>query len=255
MDLKRLAGWVFDLDGVIWAGHRPMPGAPALVAALRAAGRGVVFLTNNSGQPAPELAQKLTGLGIPANPDQVVSAMSAAGDYLRDRYGNVRVLASGSAAMLEVLRGAGHTLVTDPAEAEAVVMGRDPKWTYSDLVSTCRAVERGIPFLALNMDLRYPVADGWFPGCGALAASVTAATGRHPEVVGKPARLLFQAALERLGIPAREAVMVGDTPASDIAGGLSVGMWTVLIGDATPEPAPHLQVSDPAALLQLWQAG
>jgi HAD superfamily hydrolase (TIGR01450 family) len=252
--LKKVQGWVFDLDGVIWAGKLALPGAVDLVAELRRAGRSVLFLSNNSGATAEQLAGRLTALGIPASPGDLVSPVAAAGQYLRERCGAVRVLVSGVPALADGLRAAGHTLVTDPLAAEAVVMGRDPAFTYETLALLSRAVDRGVPFLALNRDLRMPVEGGvWVPGLGALVAAVEAATGREAELVGKPHPLLFRTALAHLGLAPYEVVMIGDTPAADIAGGLAAGMWTVLVGGATAAPEAHLRVSDPAELLGRWQ--
>ncbi|MGE5675784.1 MAG: HAD-IIA family hydrolase [Mycobacterium leprae] len=255
MQLQEIKGWLFDLDGVIWAGEDPMPGAADLVAALRKAGRQVAFLSNNSGATAESLAQRIGQFGIMAETKDVISPIAAAGRYLAERYGKVKVLASGLPALAAVLAESGHTPVTDPYAAEAVVMGRNYEFTYDSLTTICRAVDRGIPFLALNKDARLPVEGGaWVPGLGAMVAAVVAATGREPLVVGKPSRLLFDTALAYLGTAPGETVMVGDTPAADIAGGRNAGMWTIKVGNAAGEPEAHWQVSDPAELLRLWQA-
>lgn len=254
---QQAEGWIFDLDGVVWAGAVALPGAPELVAALRAAGRRVVFLTNNSGETAAALAQKLTGLGIPAAAADVVSPVETAGSFLRERLGGpAPVLVSGVPALAAALARAGHRPVDDPDAAGAVVMGRDPLWSYARLAAVCRAVDRGVPWVALNLDRRLPLENGtWLPGLGALVASVVAATGREPEVVGKPSPLLFRAALARLGTAPDRTVMVGDTPEADVAGGRAAGLWTVLVGAAAGAPAPHGQVADPADLLRRWRAG
>ena len=175
----------------------------------------------------------------------MVSAVSAAGEYLRNQYGPVRVLVMGTHAVTETMMAAGHTPVTEPATAEAVVMGRDPNFNYERLAILCRAVDRRIPFLALNADKRFPVEDGSLPGLGALVAAVTAATGRQPEVVGKPSPLLFQTALAHLGTDCVRSVMLGDTPEADVAGALAAGMWTVLIGGAEGAPRAHLRAATP----------
>jgi HAD superfamily hydrolase (TIGR01450 family) len=254
VDLDLFKGWVFDLDGVIWAGREPMPGAVALVKALRQAGRRVVFLTNNSGATAEGLAERLTAMGIEATGADVVTPMAAAGDFLRDQAGPVKVLVSGLPELVEALQAKGHTPVTDPEEAEAVVMGRDPDFTYKRLVQVCRAVDRGVPFLVLNRDVRYPVeGGGWLPGLGAWVVAVEAATGRESTVVGKPSPLLFTTALERIGTTPAESVMVGDTPAADIAGGRGAGLFTILVGGSKAPPAADREAENLAHVLRIWQ--
>lgn len=255
MNLWDIRGWAFDLDGVIWAGNQPMPGAADLVAALRQEGRRVVFLTNNSTLLRSMVMEKLAAHGIPASPQEVVSTVETAAEQLLERYGRIRVLTMGIDVLNKAMEAAGHTVVADPNEAEAVVIGRDPGLTYERLTTTCHAVDRGIPFLALNVDARLPVEGGsWLPGVGPLVAAVQAATGRYPEVVGKPSPMLFHTALHHLGTTPEESVMVGDNPDTDIMGGLAVGMWTVQVGDTNGNPEPHLRVATPAELLSLWQA-
>ncbi len=249
MDLHAMRGWVFDLDGVIWAGQQLLPGAAEFVGALRESGRKVLFLTNHSMANDEGLVRRLGGHGIAVTTNDVLCPIDAAGHTLMEKYGPMKVLATGVPELFEALHKMGHTTVDDPFEAQAVVFGRSLDFSYADLVKVCRAVDRGVPFLTLNNDAYFPV-DGWarMPGLGALVAAVTTATGRQVEVVGKPSPLLFQTALERLGTSPAETVMVGDTPDADIAGGLGVGMWTVLLGGATHGPQPHMRAANLAEL-------
>ncbi len=58
----------------------------------------------------------------------------------------------------------------------------------------------GARFVATNVDPTYPVAGGLLPGAGALVAAVATASGRAPEVAGKPEPpmvALVRAALRR----------------------------------------------------------
>ncbi|HKC09014.1 MAG TPA: HAD family hydrolase, partial [Methylomirabilota bacterium] len=55
-------GWLFDLDGTVYLGDRLIPGAAECLAALRAAGRRIAFLTNKPLQTRTEYAAKLTRL-------------------------------------------------------------------------------------------------------------------------------------------------------------------------------------------------
>lgn len=255
MNLANLTGWVFDLDGVIWAGRELLPGAAELVAALRRANRRVVFLTNNSTSTRAMLLERLASHGIPAEPREVVCTVDTAAEILWQRFGPVRVLAMGIDGLAQSMEAAGHTVVTEAAEAEAVVVGLDPALNFDRLTTICRAVARGIPYFTLNVDARRPAEGGaWIPGLGALVAAVEYVTGRYPEVIGKPSPLLFETALRHLETDPSASVMVGDNPHTDIAGGLSMGLWTILVGDAHGGPQPHLRVANLAELLDLWQA-
>ena len=67
------------------------------------------------------------------------------------------------------------------------------------------------------------------PGAGALLAFLEAATGRRPQVIGKPNLPMFQEALRLLGNKPKTTVVVGDRLATDIAGGRASGLKTVLL--------------------------
>ena len=56
---------IFDLDGVVYRGHEPIPGARELVAWLHAAGVAVRFATNNSMVTRAGYVERLGSMGIP----------------------------------------------------------------------------------------------------------------------------------------------------------------------------------------------
>ena len=59
---------------------------------------------------------------------------------------------------------------------------------------------------------------------------------------GKPDPYLFELVLDRLGVPAGESVMIGDSLARDVAGGAAAGLATIWLPGpgrgATPEAGP-----------------
>ena len=57
-----------DLDGVVWRGDEPIAPAAAGIAALRAAGLRVAFVSNNSNSPVGDVVAKLDRMGVPADP-------------------------------------------------------------------------------------------------------------------------------------------------------------------------------------------
>lgn len=260
MRLRDLRGFAFDLDGCIWAGAHLRPGVQAFLAALRREGRPMVFLTNNSRERPEPLADRLTRLGVPAAPEQVLTALELLGETIRRRFGPSPVLALGTDEMAAVLKAAGHTVVAPGAweEARVVAVGNDPTFDYAKLQAAARAVARGAGFVTVNLDPRLPLeGDAFEPGGGALAEAIAVAGGARPLVVGKPFRPIFEIALERLGCRPEEAAMVGDSLGTDIRGGLEAGMVTIWLAPPEASPgalAPHLRVASFAELLARWEA-
>jgi 4-nitrophenyl phosphatase len=257
--LADLRGFAFDLDGTIWEGPRLLPGAAELVADLRAAGIGVVFASNCSRYGSGPLARRLAELGVDATASEVLTPFDLVGDEIKRRLGPVAVLVIGTDEVATVLRASGHTPVPIERwhEAKAVAVGVDPDFSYDRLRAAARAVAAGAMFFAINLDSRFPVGPNVFdPGCGALAEAIAVASGARPIAIGKPEPTLFQTAIDRLGCTAHQAAMVGDSTASDIAGGRAAGMFTIWLDPNQGDPQPasaDIKVRDIAALRELWR--
>ena len=229
--LREMRGFVFDLDGCVWAGDILMPGAGEVLALLRGQGRGLTFLTNNSRARAATIQAKLERLGVQAAIHEVLTPLEILGEVITTRWGPSRVLAIGGPELEQAVLDAGHTLVPVGSfkEAGVVVVGNDFDFSYARLMAAARAVAAGAVFLTPNIDPRLPLEEGDFlPGCGAIVEAVATAAGVRPVVIGKPEPPLFELALQRMGVRHEEAVMVGDSIDSDIRGARRIGMTAVL---------------------------
>lgn len=229
--LAALRGFVFDLDGCVWAGDALAPGAGETLAALRRAGRRTAFVSNNSRARGGDLRGRLERLGVATDGSPVLTPLEVIGRVIAERYGPSDVLVIGAAEMAAVIVDAGHRLVdvADFRRASVVAVGNDFDLSYARLAAASRAAAGGAPLVTPNVDPRLPIEDGDFlPGCGAIVEAVAVAAGVRPLVVGKPAGHLFRLALDGLGLGPAETAMVGDSVESDVAGGRAAGMRTVL---------------------------
>jgi 4-nitrophenyl phosphatase len=217
----------------------------------------VFFLTNISGASSANLAAKLTRMGINTEAGQVLAPLRVI-DKHPSLAKKKKALVIGTEAVRQALYAAGVEVLTDPAEAAVVVVGRDPTMTYAQLAAAAQALDLGANLLAINLDLRVPGANGRFvPGNGAIVAALVAATGVEPELIGKPSTFYFQQALETFAISEDNTVMVGDSLDSDVAGGAKVGLMTVLVGGGvgqeTADVKPDLYAPDLLALHNLME--
>ncbi len=239
--LDGIRGFLVDLDGCVWRGQELVPGAREMLAGLAARGVRRVFLSNNSTEAEGTILARLHAFGLPAEAKDVVSPLGIVGDFVRERQGPARVLVVGTAELAEALRAAGHTLLAHEAcgEAQAVVLGRDEQFTFRTLTAAARALARGARFYACNLDVRLPVEGGQFiPGVAPLAEAIAVAGGVRPVVVGKPEPHLFRVALARMGLPSARVAILGDSIATDIAGGKRAGLRTVLYAPGSPPRSP-----------------
>ena len=230
--------FLIDLDGVIYRGQEPLPGAADLLAYLERTGRSYRLVTNNSRLLPVQYAERLAGMGMRVPSEAVVTVGQATAVYLgRVARPGARVLVIGGEGIVRPLLAAGFRL--DDECPEWVVVGLDVHVTYGRLQRAMRALDRGAGFIGTNPDRRYPLETGFAPGCGALLAFLEAATGRVPHVVGKPNETMLEVALAGLGVAPASAAIIGDGLATDIAAGRAAGLGTVLVltGVTTAEEA------------------
>ncbi len=234
--------WVVDLDGVVWLSGRPIPGADAAVARLRAAGVRVLFATNNSAPTRAELHRRLGHCGITTDDRDLLSSADVAAGMLAPGSSAVVV---GDDGVLEALGGRGVVVVPE-GPADAVVVGwTRSSFTFEAVSRAAAAVRAGARLVATNEDPTLPTPDGPVPGAGAILAAIATAAGARPEVAGKPHRPTADAITARVP-PGELRAMVGDRPSTDgaLAGQLGVPFALVLSGvtdgghvPADPPPA------------------
>lgn len=223
-------GYAFDLDGTIYLGDTLIEGAADVIASLRASGARVVFVTNKPLETSADYARKLTKLGIPASPTDIVSAIDALLLYLAERHPGARLMPIAEPLLIDELRRAGFEVSEDPGDIDVVVVSFDRTFDYRKLLLAYQAVRAGAVIVATNPDPYCPTPDGGLPDCAAMLAALEACTGAAAEaIVGKPSPYMANAFLDRLGVPAKDAVMVGDRLLTDVAMGLSAGMASALV--------------------------
>ncbi|THF74811.1 HAD-IIA family hydrolase [Cohnella fermenti] len=222
--------WLFDLDGTLYFGNEPAPGARALLHRIRSAGGQVFFVTNNSRHSPQEITAKLEKMGLIAPVSSIVTATEGTGRYLRETYGRLAVSVAGSAAFEEAHRVAGHDVcpLDDNGSVDAVVIGLDEAFTYTKLEQIAHALSKGAKLIAANSDLYHPGLGGRkVPETGTLVTAVEALSGTAADYIGKPAPHLFRYALSLADASPSQTVMVGDNYSTDIRGGKSAGLYTI----------------------------
>jgi len=229
-DRPRYRGYICDLDGTVYLGEWLIPGARERILALREAGSRIVFLSNKPLEPRENYAAKLTRLGIPTPPEDVINSTRALVHYLHTHHPGARLFVIGEEALLEEMRREGFTLTEDVSQIEIVIAAFDRTLTYAKLNTAHQALVRGARFLATNADRTCPVEGGAIPDCAGVIAFLEATSERTVEMVaGKPSPHILQAALNRLGVPKEECLLVGDRLATDMVMGLQAGMDTALV--------------------------
>ena len=224
-----------------------MPGVAAVLADRAARGDDVVYVTNNSMHYRADYQTRLAAMGAPVSPDTVVSSARATAVYLHEHDPGIRrVLVLGASGLERELRDAGlrrrhgrHGRDPDEPGADRRVRRRrqprcgrgrarpEPDLRAARAASDC--IRAGAHFIATNRDPVYPTERGLRPGAGSLVIALEAATGVVPVSIGKPAPYLLEAAAHAVGREPREAIMIGDGIATDLAAARAVGARCVFM--------------------------
>lgn len=234
--MARFRGALVDLDGTVWRGSTPVPGAEAGIRALQEAGVPIVFVTNNTGIRPETFADRLDDLGIDVAgddlADRVVTATTATAEYLAETHPDAEVYVVGRQAVSDAIRERGLTVVEEgPADVVVAAFTRD--LNYALMKRTLRAFRSDTLFVATNPDRTTPAEDGVAPGAGYVVGAVEGMTGRDPLVVGKPSTRLAEMALARLDADPEDCLIVGDRIDTDVLMGERAGMETALVLSGT----------------------
>ncbi|WP_232696793.1 TIGR01457 family HAD-type hydrolase [Brevibacillus daliensis] len=242
--MKNYKGYLLDLDGTIYHGTRVIPEAITFINELNKRGIPYLYLTNNSMVTAEGVADRLSGMGIPAKPEQVYTTSMATATYLADQKEKDKTFfAIGETGVFEAMNKEGFTYTEN--NPSYVVVGLDRQFTYEKLSIAARAIRNGATFVATNIDPALPTENGFLPGGGSIVASVTTASATKPTVIGKPERIIVEYALEKLGTSPEETIIVGDNLLTDIQAGVNAGIDSLLVlsGYSTKDDADKYEVS------------
>jgi HAD superfamily hydrolase (TIGR01450 family) len=242
---------VCDMDGCLWIGDELTARAGEAIAAIREAGKGLCFVTNNPRRSAEDYVAKMWRLGLQASPSDVVTVGGATQHLLAETRQGRTAFVIGSDALHKHVADAGLKVLngTDLAtRAEVVVVGGTDDWTFDDVRSAALSARRNGDLIATSVDPTYPMPDGLWPGTGAVVAAVEIASGRQAVVVGKPEPQLIISALDRLGDG--RALMIGDRLDTDMAAAAKahIDAALVLSGGVTREEAAAAPDPKPVAV-------
>jgi HAD superfamily hydrolase (TIGR01457 family) len=226
--LSKVRGFLLDMDGTFYLDNRLLEGALRFIDLLREQKKEFLFLTNNSSKHRRQYAEKISRLGLPIAEEAVLTSGEATALYLKEQHPGADILLIGTPSLEDEFCQHGFHLVQ--REPQFLVLGFDTTLTYQKLWTLCDFVRAGVPYIATHPDFNCPTEKGFMPDVGAMIAFVKAATGREPDlVVGKPNRLIVDAAAVKMNLPVNQLAMIGDRLYTDIALGQTSGIATVLV--------------------------
>ncbi|MDA3799304.1 MAG: TIGR01457 family HAD-type hydrolase [Kiritimatiellae bacterium] len=221
MDIK---GIILDLDGTVYRGAEEIEGAADFVNSLPDLGIKYIFVTNRSNRYSSVVCEHLAEYGIHCTEENVLNTAEATTQFLGS---GCSAYVIGEEPLIKTLEAGGITM--NDENPDYVIVSFDRFFTYEKIKTATWLISRGAKFIATNPDPRLHIEGGIVPGTGAVVAAVEMASGQKPVYVGKPEKLIFEMALECMGVSAEESLSLGDNLQTDILAGINAGMKTALI--------------------------
>ncbi|NYT20986.1 MAG: TIGR01458 family HAD-type hydrolase [Methanomicrobiales archaeon] len=220
--------FLIDLDGVMYVGDTPVPGARDAVKFLEDQGHPFRFVSNTTRKSRHTVAGRLRSMGFSIPEEHIFTPAAAAVSYLSENRRKSAFLLTTDEVAREIVAASG--IVHHPATAETVVIGdAGDRFTYESLNEAFRLLLEGAELVALERDRYWMGTDGMMLSAGPFVAALEYAGGKEALVMGKPSPAFFLRALASMGAEPGTAAMIGDDVVTDIGGAMSCGLSGILV--------------------------
>ncbi len=228
--LKEKELFIFDMDGTIYLGDNVFDFAVDFINRLRENGKRVLFFTNNASHTDAFYLNKLTKKGFAPKREEIMTSGDVTKVFLKRMRKGKSVYLVGTDELVEDFYNSGVRLFSGDVDAvDIVVTSFDTSLTYEKLSNACRFVRNGAEYVSTHPDFNCPTEDGFIPDSGAIAAFVTASTGKTPTYFGKPYVETLDMICEATGVSKEKMCIFGDRLYTDIALGANNGVTSVLV--------------------------
>lgn len=226
-----IEGLLSDVHGVLYVYPRAIPGSVDAVKRLEEAGFPHLFLTNSSQHPKSWILRSLAEAGFEIAPTHVLTAVEAAGEYLRA----CSLRRIGWLCVPELTEDLGDLEVISPlrpgnTRVDAVLVGdMGAGFAYDVLNQAFRWLHEGARLIAIARNRAYQSQDGLVLDSGPFVTLLEDAAEVQAFVAGKPSETFFRTALQHLGLSPSSVAMVGDDLEADVLPAMKLGMEGILV--------------------------
>jgi len=226
-NIKSKAGFIIDMDGVIYHGNKLLPGVTDFLTWLESSGKKYLFLTNSPERTPKELHEKLKRLEINVGEEHFYTSALATAAFLSSQNPNGSAYIIGDAGLIHAMYSVGYTV--NNVNPDYVVVGDPHSYNFEKIELAVNLVIRGAKLIGTNSDISGPVENGITPSTKALIAPIEIASGKKAYFVGKPNPLMMRSALKRLGVKREDTVVIGDRMDTDVICGIESEIDTLLV--------------------------
>ncbi|CCK70549.1 4-nitrophenylphosphatase KNAG_0E02900 [Huiozyma naganishii CBS 8797] len=288
--LDQFDNFLFDCDGVLWLGTHLLPHTVEFLDLLKALGKKVYYVTNNSTKSRKDYTKKFASFGINVEEEQIFTSGSASALYVRDSLklvpGKDKVWVFGESGIGAELNKLGYEALggADPLLNEpSTRLSRPCQWTGS--CCACRRcgarhegqlpqtrghaavlATRGHRFVCWDQrGLHFPPKGAHLARCRVDDRVPCLFLGRRPAYCGKPNMNMLNTIVNSQRLDKTRTCMVGDRLNTDVRFGVEGGLagtLLVLSGIETAEralavteeyPRPHYYAAKLGDIYEMYQ--
>lgn len=182
-------------------------------------------MTNTTTRSLRSLEEKIVGLGLPIESDEIFGVIRAAQQYLR-KQNNPRcyVLLTDDPKM-----DFAEFAQTDDDPTHIVLGDMGKTWDHELMQKCFEMMMGGAQLVALHKGRYWETEDGLKMDIGAFVAGLEYVTQKEAVIIGKPSQDFFNLAVEDMGLSVGDVVMTGDDINSDVGGAQRAGLKGVLV--------------------------
>ena len=221
------AGFICDMDGVIYHGNKILPGVMEFVNWMIENNKKFVFLTNSPERTPHELSMKLERMGLSVSADHFYTSAMATAEFLHSQAPGCTAYVIGEAALAKAMYD--QKIYMNDVNPDYVVLGETRTYCFEKLEKPNELVNKGAMLIGANPDTVGVTQNGIMPATGSLVAPIEIATGKKAYFVGKPNPLMLRHGLKRLGCHSEDIAFIGDRMDTDIIAGIESNIDTVLV--------------------------
>ena len=226
-EILNKAGFICDMDGVIYHGNKILPGVKEFVNWMLDNNKRFVFLTNSPERTPHELSMKLERMGLQVSAEHFYTSAMATADFMVRQKPGCTAYVIGEGALTKALYD--QKIYMNDVNPDYVVVGETRTYSFEKIEKAIELVNKGAKLIGTNPDITGPTERGVMPATGALVAPIEIATGKKAYFVGKPNPLMLRHGLKKINCHSEEIAFIGDRMDTDIIAGIESNVDTVLV--------------------------
>ena len=226
-EILNKAGFICDMDGVIYHGNKILPGVKEFVNWMLDNNKRFVFLTNSPERTPLELSMKLERMGLQVSAEHFYTSAMATADFMVRQKPGCTAYVIGEGALTKALYD--QKIYMNDVNPDYVVVGETRTYSFEKIEKAIELVNKGAKLIGTNPDITGPTERGVMPATGALVAPIEIATGKKAYFVGKPNPLMLRHGLRILDCHSQDIAFIGDRMDTDIIAGIESNVDSVLV--------------------------